>query len=98
MLKKSFKHFNFPSGQQQQQQQQHISGDRFYVDIDESSQSLNRSIREAQLNRYNFALVVGEKEASTHTLNVRQRDGKQLGIMSLEDVKAMFVSMQQNYQ
>ncbi|KAJ1675093.1 hypothetical protein EV182_001951 [Spiromyces aspiralis] len=71
---------------------------RFYVDLDESGQSLNKAIRTAQLSRYSFALVVGEKEAATGTVNVRQRDGKQLGSMKLGEVKGMFVSMQTNYQ
>ncbi|KAJ1917574.1 threonyl-tRNA synthetase [Mycoemilia scoparia] len=74
------------------------TADRFYVDLDLSTQSLNRSIRASQLNRYSFSLVADEKEMSTNTLSVRQRDGKQLGSMSVSEVANMFINMQKNYQ
>jgi threonyl-tRNA synthetase len=35
---------------------------------------LNKKIRNAQLAQFNFILVVGEREATANTVNVRTRD------------------------
>jgi threonyl-tRNA synthetase len=43
-------------------------------------------IREAQLAQYNYILVVGEKEQSTKTVNVRTRDNQVHGEHTLEHV------------
>lgn len=48
---------------------------RFYIDVNEQ-QTLGRRIRDAQLARYNFALVVGPHEAANGTVGVRLRDEK----------------------
>eukprot|EP01071_Lankesteria_metandrocarpae_P006975 Lankesteria_metandrocarpae@DN4541_c0_g1_i1.p1 len=42
--------------------------------VDESNRTINKKIREAQLQQYNFILVVGEKEEGNMTVTVRERD------------------------
>ncbi|KAJ1959707.1 hypothetical protein IWQ62_004507 [Dispira parvispora] len=73
-------------------------GEFYYVDMDDQTKSLNKMIREAQLSRYNFILVVGEKEAHTRTVNVRMRDGTMLGTKSIPEVLAQFRNLQCSYQ
>ncbi|SCM22195.1 threonine--tRNA ligase, putative [Plasmodium chabaudi chabaudi] len=51
-----------------------LTNNLFDVDVDISVNTLNKKIREAQLKQYNFILVVGEKELSTNTVTVRDRD------------------------
>uniref|UniRef100_A0A673YDT2 threonine--tRNA ligase n=1 Tax=Salmo trutta TaxID=8032 RepID=A0A673YDT2_SALTR len=47
------------------------------TDVDcDASCTLNKKIRNAQLAQYNFILVVGEKEKTSETVNVRTRDNK----------------------
>ncbi|CRG96309.1 threonine--tRNA ligase, putative [Plasmodium gallinaceum] len=46
----------------------------FDVDIDLSMNTLNKKIREAQLKQFNFILIVGEKELSTKSVTLRDRD------------------------
>ncbi|WFD33329.1 threonine--tRNA ligase [Malassezia cuniculi] len=48
---------------------------RFYVDVNQN-QTLGKRIRDAQLARYNFVLVVGPHEAQNNTVGVRLRDEK----------------------
>ncbi len=43
-------------------------------------------VREAQLEQYNYILVVGAEEVATRTVNVRSRDNIVHGAMQLEDV------------
>lgn len=47
----------------------------FEVEFEEdSSDTLNKQIRNAQLAQFNFILVVGPTEARNGTVNVRTRD------------------------
>ncbi|XP_032325095.1 threonine--tRNA ligase 2, cytoplasmic [Camelus ferus] len=52
------------------------------VDLDHSC-TLDKKIRNAQLAQYNFILVVGEKEKANNAVNVRTRDNKIHGEISV---------------
>jgi threonyl-tRNA synthetase len=54
------------------------------VDIDESNEKLGAKIRDAQLKKFPYMLVVGEKEASSGTVSLRKRTGGDQGAMSLD--------------
>jgi threonyl-tRNA synthetase len=56
-----------------------LLSDGLHCDVNTSSATLNKKIREAQLEQYNLILVVGSKEEGGRTVTVRQRDdpGKQ---------------------
>ncbi|XP_077569731.1 threonine--tRNA ligase 1, cytoplasmic [Stigmatopora nigra] len=64
------------------------------VDLD-SGCLLNKKIRNAQLAQYNFILVVGEKEKTTNTVNVRTRDNKVHGELSLAETLARLSLLKQ---
>lgn len=55
----------------------------------DTTESFNRKIRSAQLDQYNFILVVGEKEAQAGTVNVRTRDNKVCSVVPSEISKCM---------
>ncbi|XP_008286368.1 threonine--tRNA ligase 1, cytoplasmic [Stegastes partitus] len=65
-------------------QEFHNSGFMADVDVDPGC-TLNKKIRNAQLAQYNFILVVGEKEKTSNTVNVRTRDNKVHGERSVEE-------------
>jgi len=46
----------------------------FHVEIDDSSHTISKKVRDAQLDKWNIMLVIGEKEAADHTVTVRKRD------------------------
>lgn len=49
----------------------------FEVEFDEDSpDTLNKRIRNAQLEQFNFILVIGQVEKSNGTVNVRTRDNQ----------------------
>lgn len=56
------------------------------VTIDDSSETTNKKVREAQLQQYNYILVVGDKEVQNGTVNVRTRDEKVHGERKVEAV------------
>ncbi|SPJ11004.1 threonine--tRNA ligase [Plasmodium sp. DRC-Itaito] len=51
-----------------------LNNNLFDVDVDISVNTLNKRIREAQLKQFNYILVVGEKELTTNTVTLRDRD------------------------
>ncbi|KAF9340689.1 hypothetical protein BGZ91_000699 [Linnemannia elongata] len=62
----------------------------YFVDIDQSSGTLNKMVRDAQVAQYNFILVIGEKEKERGTVNVRTREGERLGEMTIPEVLKLF--------
>merc|ERR1711971_627323 len=59
------------------------------ADTDDSN-TMNKKVRNAQLAQFNFIIVVGEKERSNETVNVRTRDNKVHGEFTLSAVVAKF--------
>ncbi|KAA0715300.1 Threonine--tRNA ligase, cytoplasmic [Triplophysa tibetana] len=69
----------------------------FMADADlDSGCLLNKKIRNAQLSQYNFILVVGEKERLTNSVNVRTRDNKVHGELTVEEVMARLTLLKQS--
>ena len=56
-------------------------------EIDTRDEKLGRKIRDAQLQKVPYMLVVGDKEKEAHTVGVRERSKGDLGSMSLEEFK-----------
>lgn len=52
----------------------------------DDGETMNKKIRNAQLGHYNFILVVGDKEKTANTVNVRTRDNKLHGEFSIADL------------
>uniref|UniRef100_A0A8C6UVI0 threonine--tRNA ligase n=1 Tax=Neogobius melanostomus TaxID=47308 RepID=A0A8C6UVI0_9GOBI len=73
-----------PTCEEYAQKEFHNAGFMSDVDLDPSC-TLNKKIRNAQLAQYNFILVVGEKEKTSNTVNVRTRDNKVHGERSVEE-------------
>lgn len=59
------------------------------VKTDLRNEKLGFKVREAQLARVPYILVMGEKEAQTGALSVRLRNGENLGQKSVSEVEAM---------
>ncbi len=58
------------------------------VDVDASSDRLNAKIRNAQLLKIPYMLVVGDREAEGHQVSVRLRTEENLGSMTVDDFAA----------
>ncbi len=67
----------------------HAAGFCADTDVDDSN-TMNKKVRNAQLAQYNFIFVVGEKERSNNTVNVRTRDNKVHGEFTVDAVLAKF--------
>ena len=52
--------------------------------IDDRNETIGNKIRENELKRMPFQLIVGEKEASSNSVSVRKQGGEDLGSMEVE--------------
>ncbi|TFH34824.1 MAG: threonine--tRNA ligase, partial [Dehalococcoidia bacterium] len=57
------------------------------VDVDVRSERMGSKIRDAQLAKIPFMLVVGDKEIEAGGASVRMRNGEDTGLCSIEDVE-----------
>ena len=55
------------------------------VEIDDRAEKTGFKIREAQLQKIPYMLIVGEKEAADKTVSVRSRDNGEVGSISLDE-------------
>ncbi len=55
------------------------------VQVDERSERMNLKIREAQLGKVPYMLVIGDKELAASTVSPRLRNGEDLGSLSLSE-------------
>jgi threonyl-tRNA synthetase len=58
----------------------------FRADLDLRNEKIGFKIREHTLQRVPYLLVVGDREVETRTLSVRNRQGQDLGTLSLDEV------------
>lgn len=57
---------------------------KFRVSVDSKNEKIGKKIREAQLNKIPYMVIVGQKEAENNEISVRSRKNGDLGSMSLE--------------
>jgi threonyl-tRNA synthetase len=60
--------------------------------VDERNEKVGKKIRDAEVNKYPFMIVIGEKEADSNTLSVRQRGVGDLGSMKIEEFGHLVIS------
>ncbi|HPR64968.1 MAG TPA: threonine--tRNA ligase [Thermoanaerobaculia bacterium] len=65
-----------------------LKSEGFRVEADLRDESLGKKIREAAQLKYNYLLIVGEKEVEGGGVAVRLRSGEDRGLMTLDDLIA----------
>ncbi|PIS22709.1 threonine--tRNA ligase [candidate division WWE3 bacterium CG08_land_8_20_14_0_20_41_10] len=55
------------------------------VEVDERDETMQAKIRDAQMQKVPYMLVLGSKEESEESVNVRLRDGKTVGMIKTEE-------------
>lgn len=58
---------------------------KLLVEIDDSSESISKKVRNAQLDQVNYILTIGDKEVEHKTINLRTRDNVVHGEIQLND-------------
>ena len=78
--------------------QQLIHDAGYYVDVDDSSRTFNKKVREAQVAQYNYILVIGQQEMEANTVNVRTRENEVQGVISIDDLLIKFAKLVTEYK
>lgn len=65
---------------------QQLKDNGIRTQLDDRSETLQARIRDAQLQKIPYMLVIGDKEEKEETVAVRLRTGKDLGSMKLEEI------------
>ena len=64
-----------------------LENDEIRALIDNRNETVGKKIREAEMNKIPFMLIVGEDEEANETVSVRRHGGEDLGPISLSDFK-----------
>jgi threonyl-tRNA synthetase len=59
------------------------------IEIDASSNRMQAKIRDAQVHKIPYMLIVGDREMEAEQVNLRNRDGNVFGAMSVDDFVAL---------
>ncbi|MGZ3646807.1 MAG: threonine--tRNA ligase, partial [Ktedonobacteraceae bacterium] len=67
-----------------QEVMQHLRDLGIHIELDHSSERINAKIREAQLQKIPYMLVVGDREQQSQAVSVRLRTNENLGVIPLD--------------
>ena len=68
------------------------------VEVDDRAEKIGYKIREAQLSKVPYMLIVGDKEQETETVGVRDRKSGDMGAMNTEEFVLKIQKEIQNYE
>jgi len=63
-----------------------LAGAGLHVEVDERREKLNAKIRDAQLQKIPYMLIVGDNEAASEAVSLRLRSGENVGALPLVEV------------
>lgn len=84
------RHFEFAEGIKDKLQgfAKDATGPKIRVDLDDRRETLGKKIRDAQLQKVPYMLILGDRDVENGTVGVRSREDGDLGPMALEDFVA----------
>lgn len=64
-----------------------LKNEKIRVQVDDRQETVNQKIRQAQLNKIPYMLIIGDKEIDASTVSVRLRSGEQHADMPFDSFK-----------
>ncbi len=61
-----------------------LENDEIRALADDRNETIGKKIREAEMNKYPYIIIVGEQEEKDNTISVRRHGGEDLGAISIE--------------
>ncbi|MBS3143456.1 hypothetical protein J4446_01080 [Candidatus Woesearchaeota archaeon] len=62
-----------------------LKDENLRVEIDDRNETINKKVRDAQMQRYNYIITIGDKESEKKKLAIRTRDNKVKFDVDMED-------------
>ena len=75
-----------------------LHNEGFYADVDLSKAKFPKKVRTAQIDQYNFQLVVGAEEVKNGTVNIRTRENKVEGEKKVDDLIAFLKELRAEHK
>ena len=73
-----------------------LASKKYRVQLDDSQNTLKYKIRNAQLEKVPYMIILGDKDIENNTVSVRHRSGEDLGSISLEEFEAILDNVVSN--
>ena len=73
-----------------------LSAKKYRVTVDDSQNTLKYKIRNAQLEKVPYMIILGDKDIENKTVSVRHRSGEDLGAISMEQFQAILADVVDN--
>ncbi len=61
-----------------------LENDEIRALVDDRNETIGKKIREAEMSKVPYMVIIGEQEAAQQTVSVRQHGGNDLGAMPLD--------------
>ena len=58
---------------------------------------MHKKMRNAQIDQYNFQLVIGKAEVENESVNIRTRENEVKGEMKIDELMAMLEQLKDEY-
>ena len=68
------------------------------VDMDLHNETLNKKIRNAEINKIPYCLILGDREAAQGTVSVRKKGSEDQGVIALEEFVGNLINQIQQYK
>jgi len=75
-----------------------LHNEGFYADVDLTKAKFPKKVRTAQIDQYNFQLVVGAEEVKNGTVNIRTRENKVEGEKKVDDLIAFLKELRAEHK
>ena len=62
-----------------------LKKENFRIELDKTNNTMQAKIRNAESEKIPYFLIIGDKEIKTNSVSIRQRDGKELGLVRIEE-------------
>ncbi len=66
-----------------------LAAQKYRVSVDDSQNTLKYKIRNAQLEKVPYMIILGDKDIENKTVSVRHRSGEDLGAISIEEFESI---------
>ena len=70
-----------------------LTASKYRVVLDDSQNTLKYKIRNAQMEKVPYMVILGDKDVENNTISVRHRSGEDLGAISLADFEALLADV-----
>ena len=69
-----------------------LENDEIRALVDSRNETVSKKIREAELNKIPFMMILGDKEIASNSFSIRGHGGKDFGKMSIDELKSFILT------